>query len=146
MKRNQALWLMLTAVVLYFGAVYCEDLIRIVHLRAEPWFDGNPLPPISELALNASSLVANHGTWAAILLVLLAAASFWCNRNPNALEGRQLQFLNAVGYYVARGVLIGLVLVAILQSHGLQAISLNVDWKIRKELGKSVPELERMGR
>lgn len=146
MKRSQALWLLLAAVVAYYGSIYCMELSAAMYPMLVAWFGGRPLPSVSAWARDASHFVATNGTWVAGLLVALAALSFWLNRKTSAADDGAVALLNAIGYYAARGVLIGLVGLVILQAHGMLVIFLNVDREIRKELGKPVPELESKGR
>ena len=110
------------------------------------WYDGKPLPLITEKAVGATYFVERHGPWIAVVLLMLAAASFWFNRKASPVDEKAVAVLNAVGYYAARGILIGLMVLAIFQAHGMLIVLLDVDREIRKELGKSVPELESKGR
>jgi hypothetical protein len=146
MKGNQALWFLLAAVALYYGSVYCGELLKALYPVFDAWFGGRPLPAFAEYALGVSGFVARLGPWIAAALLVLAAVSFWFNRKASAVDERVVAVINAVGYYAARGVLIGLVVLAILQAHGMLIIFLNVDREIRKELGKPVPEIESKGR
>lgn len=145
-KSNQALWLLLAAVALYYGSVYCGELLRALYPVFDVWFGGRPLPALAQYAFGVSSFVARRGPWIAVVLLVLAAVSFWINHKASAVDERAVAVLNAVGYYAARGVLIGLMVLAILQAHGILIIFLNVDREIRKELGKPVPELDSKGR
>lgn len=146
MKGNQALWLLLAAVALYYGSVYCGELLKALYPVFDAWFGGRPLPAFAEYALGVSGFVARRGPWIAAALLVFAAASLWINGKANAADERAVGVITVVGYYAARGVLIGLVLLAILQAHGMLIIFLNVDHEIRKELGKPVPELDSKGR
>ncbi|MFM8457723.1 MAG: hypothetical protein ACKOB0_02070 [Chthoniobacterales bacterium] len=119
MERNQAIWLILVAIALYFGSMYCGQLLAAIAPRLAEWFGGRPLPTLSQWALDASRFVAVHGKWVAVVLLVLAAVSFWRNSKPNAADGRQVAVLNAIGYYAARSVLVFSVLLAILQAHGM---------------------------
>ena len=127
MKRNQAIWLLLAAVILYFGSIYCGQLLAAIAPRLAEWFGGRPLPALSQWALDVSRFVAAHGTWAAGLLVVLAAVSFWGNSKPSAADERQVAALNAVSYYAGRSVLVFLVLLAILQAHGMLIALFDLD-------------------
>ncbi len=141
MKGNQTLWLIVAAVALYGMAAYCKELLTPIETMYSAWFAGKPLPALSEHALSASILVSRNGVWLAGMLAVLAGVSFWCNRKGGFVDQTIVAPLNAVGYYAARGVLIAILTLAILQAHGLFVIFLNVDREIRKELGKPTPEL-----
>lgn len=127
MKRNQVIWLLLAAVALYYGSTYCGQLLAAIDPRLAEWFGGRPLPALSQWPLDGSRFVAAYGKWIAGLLVVLAAVSFWQNSKPNAADERQIAVLNAVGYYAARGVLLFLLLLAILQTHGMLIALLDLD-------------------
>jgi hypothetical protein len=141
MKTNQTLWLIATAVALYGMAAYCRELLLALSPIFEGWFAGKPLPALSQFALDVSALVSRSGALLAAALAVLAGASFWCNRKGGSVDQTILAPLNAAGYYAARGVLLAIVALAILQAHGMLIIFLNVDREIRKELGRPTPEL-----
>ncbi len=141
MKGNQTLWLIVAAVALYGMADYCKELLPALFPMFKVWFDGRALPAISQYAVDASFFVSRNGAWLAAALAVLAGASFWCNRKGGFVDQTIVAPLNAVGYYAARGVLIAILALAILQAHGLFVIFLNVDREIRKELGKPIPEI-----
>jgi len=141
MKTNQTIWLIVAAASLYGMAAYSNELHRALFPMFEAWFAGNPMPALSQYAVDASLLVSRNGAWLAGVLVVLAGASFWCNRRGSDVDQKIVALLNKAGYYAARGVLLAIVALAILQAHGMLIIFLNVDREIRTELGKPIPEI-----
>jgi type II secretory pathway component PulF len=142
MKSNQIIWLIVAAVALYSMAAYCKELIPALYPLYEAWFAGKPLPALSEYALNASAFVSRYGALLAGALIVLAGAIFWCNRAGASVDQAIVAPLNTVGYYAAKGVLLAIVALAILQAHGMLILFLAVDREVRKELGEPTPELE----